>query len=77
MDDETRAAFARMDRWFELNQAQYSELRTDLYYVAGKSAIMSTKEPPRIRIPPRLSGPSDGARAQFAATRANPENTNR
>jgi uncharacterized coiled-coil DUF342 family protein len=30
MDDETRAAFGRIDRWFELNQAQYSELRQDV-----------------------------------------------
>jgi len=30
MDDETRAAFARMDRSFELNQAHYNELRNDV-----------------------------------------------
>jgi glutathione S-transferase len=27
MDDETRAAFARIDRWFELGQQQHNELR--------------------------------------------------
>jgi predicted nuclease with TOPRIM domain len=30
MDDETRAAFARIDRYFELNQAQYNDLRHDV-----------------------------------------------
>jgi chromosome segregation ATPase len=30
MDDETRAAFARIDRWFELSQAQHLELRQDV-----------------------------------------------
>jgi chromosome segregation ATPase len=30
MDDETRAAFGRMDRWFELNQSQYNDLRQDV-----------------------------------------------
>jgi uncharacterized coiled-coil protein SlyX len=27
MDDETRAAFARMERWFELGQQQHLEFR--------------------------------------------------
>jgi chromosome segregation ATPase len=30
MDDETRAAFGRIDRYFELLQAQYVELRRDV-----------------------------------------------
>jgi chromosome segregation ATPase len=30
MDDETRAAFARMDRWFELSQAQHQDLRQEM-----------------------------------------------
>jgi predicted nucleic acid-binding Zn-ribbon protein len=30
MDDEMRAAFARIDRWFELSQAQHSELRQEV-----------------------------------------------
>jgi predicted nucleic acid-binding Zn-ribbon protein len=30
MDDETRAAFARIDRYFELNQAQYNDLRQEV-----------------------------------------------
>jgi glutathione S-transferase len=30
MDDETRAAFARMERWFELGQAQHLELRAEV-----------------------------------------------
>jgi hypothetical protein len=28
MDDETRAAFGRIDRWFELSQQQHVELRS-------------------------------------------------
>ena len=30
MDDETRAAFGRMHRWFELNHSQYNDLRQDV-----------------------------------------------
>ncbi|HUH12264.1 MAG TPA: hypothetical protein VMK65_04110 [Longimicrobiales bacterium] len=30
MDDETRAAFGRMDRYFELAQVQHAELRADV-----------------------------------------------
>jgi uncharacterized coiled-coil DUF342 family protein len=30
MDEETRAAFGRMDRWFELSQSQHNELRAEM-----------------------------------------------
>ncbi|CAN5839485.1 hypothetical protein BH23GEM9_BH23GEM9_03370 [soil metagenome] len=30
MDDETRAAFGRIEHWFELNQLQFVEMRRDL-----------------------------------------------
>jgi hypothetical protein len=30
MDEETRAAFGRMDRWFELSQAQHIEFRDEM-----------------------------------------------
>ena len=36
MDGETRAAFGRMDRWFELNQSQYNDLRQDVAGLHGK-----------------------------------------
>jgi hypothetical protein len=30
MDDDTRAAIARIDRWFELNQAQHQQFRAEM-----------------------------------------------
>jgi Tfp pilus assembly protein PilO len=30
MDDETRAAFGRMERWFELSRAQHQEFRAEM-----------------------------------------------
>jgi len=31
MDEETRAAFGRMDRYFELGHVQHQELRTEMH----------------------------------------------
>jgi hypothetical protein len=36
MDEETRSAFARLDRYFELNQAQFLELSSKVTGLDGK-----------------------------------------
>lgn len=43
MDDETRAAFGRMDRYFELGQAQHLELRGDIARIDAKVSGIDMK----------------------------------
>jgi hypothetical protein len=43
MDDETRAAFARIDRYFELSQAQHLELRQDIARLDGRLAALTAE----------------------------------
>jgi hypothetical protein len=43
MDDETRAAFGRMDRYFELSQAQHLELRGDNARIDAKVSGIDAK----------------------------------
>jgi hypothetical protein len=43
MDDETRAAFARMDRYFELSQAQFLELRDEVRELRGEVETLRSR----------------------------------
>ena len=74
MDAETRAAFGRMDHYFELMQAQHLEVRADL---ARMDTRMSRFEERMSRLEERMSDLEESVRSfrdwvtiQFAELRA-------